>query len=134
MKTSNLGGGPKFKMGKIMSKNLIVVVLSYVETYEEIINRFLFSNRSLRCLVIENLGLIQNQAKEMDEIKVTFNFNYHQDNTMVLIPDDCPKKYGFFVRSHNEIKNALQIAKARKSQINPKICFDSFIIDYRNWT
>ena len=86
----------------------------------------------MRCLVIENLGLIQNQAKEMDEIKVTFD--YHQDNTMVLIPDECPKKYWFFVRSHNEIKNALQIAKARKSQINPKICFDFFIIDYRDWT
>ena len=132
MKTSNLGGGPKFKMGKIVSKNLIVEVLSYVETFEEIINRFLFSNRSLRCLVIENLSLIQNQAKEMDEIKVTFD--YHQDNTMVLIPDECPKKYGFVVSSHNEIKNALQIAKARKSQTNPKICFDFFIIDYRSWT
>ena len=68
----------------------------------------------------------------MDGIKVTFD--YHQDNTMVLIPDDCPKKYGFIVRSHNEIKNALQIAKARKSQINPKICFDRFIIEYIDWT
>jgi hypothetical protein len=132
MKTSNLGGGPKFKMGKIVSKNLIVEVLSYVETFEEIINRFLFSNRSLRCLAIENFSLIQNQAKEMDEIRITFN--YHQDNTMVLIPDDCPEKYGFIVRSHNEIKNALQIAKARKSQINPKICFDRFYIDYQYWT
>ena len=101
MKTSNLDGGPK--MGKIVSKNLIVEVLSYVETYEEIINRFLFSNRSLRCLVIENLSLILNQAKEMDKLTINFNFNYHQDNTMVLIPDECPKKYGFFVRSHNEI-------------------------------
>ena len=101
MKTSNLGGGPKFKMGKIVSKNLIVEVLSYVETFEEIINRFLFSNRSLRCLVIENLSLIKNQAKEMDETTVTFN--YHQDNTMVLIPEECPKKYGFIVSSHNEI-------------------------------
>ena len=66
--------------------------------------------------------------------KITVALNYHQDNTMVLIPDDCPKKYGFILRSHNEIKNALQIAKARKSQTNPKICFDFFIIDYRSWT
>jgi hypothetical protein len=58
-------GGPKFKMGKIVSKNLIVQVLSYVETYEEILNRLLFSNRSLRCLVIENLRLINDQASRM---------------------------------------------------------------------
>ena len=57
--------------------------------------------------------MILKEAKEMD--KITVAFNYHQDNTMVLIPDECPKKYWFFVRSHNEIKNALQIAKARKS-------------------
>jgi hypothetical protein len=42
-------------MGKIVSKNLIVEVLSFVESLEEIINRLLFTNRSLRCLVIENL-------------------------------------------------------------------------------
>lgn len=44
MKTSNLVAGPKFKMGKIVSKNLIIEVLSFAETYEEIINRLLFTN------------------------------------------------------------------------------------------
>jgi len=66
MKTSNLVVGPKFKMGKIVSKNLIIEVLSYAETYEEIINRFLFTNNSKRSLVIENLNLIRNQAILMD--------------------------------------------------------------------
>jgi hypothetical protein len=66
MKTSNLVVGPKFKMGKIVCKNLIIEVLSYAETYEEIINRFLFTNNSKRSLVIENLNLIRNQAILMD--------------------------------------------------------------------
>jgi hypothetical protein len=53
--STNLVVRPKFIVGKIVSKNLIVEVLSYAEFKEEIINRFLFTNRSLRLLVIENL-------------------------------------------------------------------------------
>jgi len=66
MKTSNLAEGPKFKMGKIVSKNLIIEVLAYAETYEEIINRLLFTNNSKRSLVIENINLIRNQAILME--------------------------------------------------------------------
>ncbi len=66
MKTSNLAVGPKFKMGKIVSKNLIIEVLAYAETYEEIINKLLFTNNSKRSLVIENLNLIRNQAILME--------------------------------------------------------------------
>ena len=53
---------------------------------------------------------------------------------MILIPDEAPINYGYLVKSHNEIQNALQIAKARKGQRSPRICFDVFYVVYFQWT
>ena len=89
--------GPKFKMGKIVSKNLIIQVLTFVETYEEILNRLLFTTRSLRCLVVENLRLINDQASRARCIQI--EFDYHQDNNMILVPNEAPINYGYLVKS-----------------------------------
>lgn len=65
---------------------------------------------------------------------IQIEFDYHQDNSMILIPDEAPINYGYLVKSQNEIQNALQIAKARKKSRSPKICFDVFYIVYFQWT
>ena len=53
---------------------------------------------------------------------------------MILIPDEAPINYGYLVKSHNEIQNALSIAKARKKSRSPQICFDVFYVVYFQWT
>ena len=53
---------------------------------------------------------------------------------MILIPNEAPINYGYLVKSHNEIENALLIAKERKKQRGPKICFDVFYVVYFQWT
>jgi hypothetical protein len=93
--SSNLVVRPKFIMGKIVSKNLIVEVLSFVESLQEIINRLLFTNRSLRCLVIENLYLIENQGKSIEITQVSFLPN--QDNIVKLLPIEVPQIYRYII-------------------------------------
>jgi hypothetical protein len=53
---------------------------------------------------------------------------------MILIPNEAPINYGYLVKSHNEIENALLIARERKKQRGPKICFDVFYVVYFQWT
>ncbi len=65
----------------------------------------MFSNRSLRTLVIENLNLLRNDGTCMECIQI--EFDYHSDISMILIPDEAPIYYAFIVKSAQEIKNAL---------------------------
>jgi hypothetical protein len=65
----------------------------------------MFSNRSLRTLVIENLNLLDKVCYCMRIIDI--QFEYHAENSMILIPDEAPINYRFVVKSAQEIKNAL---------------------------
>jgi hypothetical protein len=67
---------PKFKVGKIVSKNLLVEILGLCFYQEEIIERLFATSPSLRLLLIENLKVIRYLTKKVSTIKIE-NGNYY---------------------------------------------------------
>jgi hypothetical protein len=95
----------KFTLGKIVSKYLIVDVLSHTsENTLEICTYLYNSCRKLRQLLIENMHLIP------DLINYVATFNFSEP----IIALNTKVRFRFEISSNEQLTQALEIAQARR--------------------